>query len=61
MINKIMKKTIQWVLAAIFMCSASVFTACTSNEDPSAVDDGLAEKVMGKWIHTDTDGEVVGR
>ena len=54
-----MRKIFQWVLAATFICGTSVFTACTSNDDNPAVDDGLAEKVLGKWIHTDTDGEAV--
>ena len=52
-----MKKIMHWVLAAILTISAaSVFTSCSNNDDNPAVDDGLAEKVLGKWIHTDTDG-----
>ena len=40
------KKLLQWAMAAALICGASVFTACTSdNDDNPAVDDGLAEKV----------------
>ena len=28
-----MKRMIQWVMAAILICGASMLTACTSNED----------------------------
>ena len=55
-----MRKIFNWVLAATLVCGASAMTSCTSdNDDNPAVDDGLAEKVLGKWIHTDTDGETV--
>ena len=55
-----MKKIMNWVLAAIIICGASVMTACSSdNDDNPVVDNSLAEKIVGKWIHTDTDGEAV--
>ena len=41
-----MKKT-NWVLAAILACSATMFTACTSNEDNAGTkDDGQAKKAL---------------
>ncbi|MBR1545542.1 MAG: hypothetical protein IJ633_01925 [Prevotella sp.] len=43
-----MKQTKLWVLAAILVCGASVFTAC-SNDDKSTSGD-LAEKIIGKWM-----------
>ena len=50
-----------WMLAAILICGASVFTACTSNEDnPAPVpqpDINLAEKIIGKWMVAELDGE----
>ena len=49
------------VLAAILICGASVFTSCSSNEDNTVVpvepDLNLAEKIIGKWIVADLDGE----
>jgi len=50
---------LNWVMTATLVCGATVFTACTSDNDDNPAIDGLAEKVMGKWIHTDTDGEAV--
>ena len=56
-----MKKIMNWMLAAILICGASVFTACTSNEDnPAPVpqpDINLAEKIVGKWMVAELDGE----
>ena len=46
------------VVTAFFFCGATVFTSCSSDDNP-VVDNGLAEKIVGKWIHTDTDGEAV--
>ena len=48
-----------WMLAAFFICGASAFTSCSNNDDNPVVDNSLAEKIVGKWIHADTDGETV--
>ncbi len=46
--------------AILCICGVSVFTACTpDNNDNPAGDGDLTEKVVGKWIHADTDGEAV--
>ena len=51
------KKMMNWVMAATLVCGASVFTACTSdNGDNPVAGKSLAEKIVGKWIHVDTDG-----
>ena len=50
-----MKKIINWMLAAFFICGASAFTSCSNNDDNPVVDNSLAEKIVGKWIHADTD------
>ena len=54
-----MKKIMNWMLAAILICGASVFTACTSNENNPAPqpDLNLAEKIIGKWMVAELDGE----
>ena len=46
-----MKKILNWVLAATLICGASVFTSCNK---PST---DLSDKVQGKWIVADLDGE----
>ena len=45
-------------LAVILVCGASVFTACSSNDDnPAQTNLNLAEKVIGKWIVDEKDGK----
>ena len=46
-----MKTILNWVLAATLICGASVFTSCNK----PATD--LSDKVQGKWIVADLDGE----
>ena len=57
-----MKQLLNWVLAVILICGASVFTSCSSNEDspvaPVEPDLNLAEKIVGKWIVAELDGEL---
>ena len=54
-----MRKMMNRVLTAFFICGASAFTSCSNNDDNPVVDKSLAEKIVGKWIHADTDGETV--
>ena len=42
-----------WMLAAILSISGTVFTSCSSNDDNTIVDNDLAGKIVGKWIHAD--------
>jgi hypothetical protein len=46
-----MKKILNWIIAAILICGASVFTSC---EKPNTE---LPNKVQGKWIVAELDGE----
>ena len=56
-----MKKYLNWMLAAILICGASVFTSCSSNDDnpvkPVEPDLNVAEKIIGKWMLAENDGE----
>ncbi|MBO4564946.1 MAG: hypothetical protein J5720_05905 [Bacteroidaceae bacterium] len=54
-----MKKTYLWVLAAILVCGASVFTSCTEDNDDNPVqpDLNVAEKIVGKWMVEELDGQ----
>ena len=46
-----------WMLAAILICGASVFTSCTNDDNPVVERDlNVAEKIIGKWIVTDKNG-----
>ena len=47
-------KRILMVLAATVICGASVFTSCKKDEDNSLK---LEEKIIGKWIRADVDGQ----
>jgi len=53
-----MKKYMNWMLAAILICGASVFTSCTSNDDnPATPDLNVAEKIIGRWMTADMYGQ----
>lgn len=50
----------QWVIAAILIISGtSVFTGCSnSNGDNPVNDNNLSEKIIGKWILAENNGEL---
>ena len=49
-----MKKMI-WVFAATLICGACVFTSCKKDKDNT--DLNLKEKIIGKWVTADVDGQ----
>ena len=54
-----MKKIMNWMLAAILICGASVFTSCTASDNPAQPvepDLNVAEKIIGKWMLAEMDG-----
>ena len=57
-----MRKIMNWVLAATLICGASVFTSCTNGNGDNPVvpvepDLNVAEKIIGKWMVAERDGE----
>ncbi len=47
-----------WVMAAILVCGATVFTSCSNDDNSVKPTDNLAEKLIGKWMmYTDGDGQ----
>ena len=53
-----MKRMKLWMMAAILVCGASVFTACSSNDDnPAQPDLNLGDKIIGKWMVEELDGQ----
>jgi hypothetical protein len=55
-----MKKLMNWMLATILICGASVFTSCTSNDDnPATPDLNVAQKIMGRWISASVGGKAL--
>ena len=46
-----MKNILNWVIAATLICGTSVFTSCKKS------DTNLSDKILGKWIVADLDGE----
>ena len=52
------KKLFYFVIVAALICSASVFTSCTNDDNPvSEPDLGVAEKIIEKWMLAERDGE----
>ncbi len=43
--------------AAILICGLSVFTSCSDDKD--SVSDNLSEKIIGKWVHSEIDGQLI--
>jgi hypothetical protein len=53
-----MKRIMQWVMAATLICGAMVFTACSSSDDNPVIPDlNVADKIIGKWIIADRNGQ----
>ena len=52
-----MKRLMQWMLAAILICGSTVFTSCSKDDNPVNPADNLAEKIIGKWITADKNGQ----
>jgi hypothetical protein len=53
-----MKKMFHWMMAAILICVATVFSSCSSNDDnPTTPDLNVAEKIIGKWMKSDQNGK----
>ena len=53
-----------WVLAATFICAASVFTSCTNGNgdnpvNPVEPDLNVAEKIIGRWMIAERNGQPV--
>ena len=46
------------MLAAILICGATTFTSCTNDDNPATPDLNLSEKIIGKWMVTNVDGQV---
>ena len=52
-----MNRLMQWVIAAALICSSTVFTSCMNDDNPVGPTDNLAEKLIGKWIIADMNGQ----
>lgn len=53
-----MKQMKLWLLAAILVCGATAgLTACASNDDNPAPQTDIAEKIIGKWLVAELDGQ----
>ena len=51
-------RKILWMIAAILFCGvAAMFTSCSNDDNPVDPIDNLSEKIIGKWITTDIDGQ----
>ena len=59
-----MKQTKNWALTAtrtlvftMVLCGASIFTACSSDDDNSDKTNNISEKIIGKWMVDELDGQ----
>ncbi len=50
-------KRILWVFAATVICGACLFTSCKKDEETGNSDLRVAEKIIGKWVTADVDGQ----
>lgn len=51
-------KRVLWMMAAILtLCGATTFTSCTNEDNPADPADNLSEKIIGKWITADMNGQ----
>ena len=49
-------KFFQLMLAALVVCTAMVFNSCSSDDNDNNIDN-LSEKIIGKWITADMNGQ----
>ena len=47
----------QWVIAAALICSSTVFTSCSDDDNSVDPAKNLSEKIIGKWIIADKSGQ----
>lgn len=52
-----MNRLMQWVMAAALICSSTVFTSCMNDDNPVGPTDNLAEKLIGKWMTMENNGQ----
>ena len=53
-----MNRLMQWVMAAALICSSSVFSSCSKDDNPVDPADKLSEKIIGKWMQFEIDGRL---
>ena len=47
------------MFAAILICGATLFSSCTNEDNPATPDLNVAEKILGKWIMSDKNGQPI--
>ena len=54
-----MNRLMQWAMAVALICSSMLFTSCSKDDNPVNPADNLAEKIIGKWITVELDGQPI--
>ena len=54
-----MNRLMQWVMGAALICSSSVFTSCSKDDNPVNPATNLSGKIIGKWMIAERDGIVL--
>ena len=52
-----MNKVLSWSFAAALICGLNLFSSCSNDDNPVDPADNLAEKIIGKWIDAEFDGQ----
>ena len=52
-----MNRLMQWVMAAALICSSTVFTSCSNDDNSVDPAKNLSEKIIGKWMTADRYGQ----
>jgi len=50
-------KKLSWAFAAALICGLNVFSSCVNDNNDNPVIDNLAEKLIGKWMISDIEGQ----
>ncbi|MBO7114101.1 MAG: hypothetical protein J6V95_02895 [Bacteroidaceae bacterium] len=51
-----MNKNFKWVMAAIIVCGASLFTSCDDKDKELSATEQLTQKMLGKWMPVESNG-----
>lgn len=56
--NNSMERRFLWIMATILtLCGAAMLTSCSNDDGDSANEPTVSEKIVGKWIVTERDGQ----
>ena len=51
------KRLFQWLRAAMLVCATVWVVSCSNDDNPATPDLGVKEKIMGKWMKSEQNGQ----